>query len=72
MTRRRDRAALARTIVRRARASLPWRSITLPRSSGRDVQLEHGCVVVTLDLLDADRVGIVHELLGQPGEQLRH
>ena len=34
MTRRRERAALARTIVRSARASLPWRPITLPRSSG--------------------------------------
>jgi hypothetical protein len=34
ITRLRDPAALARTIVRSARASLPWRPITLPRSSG--------------------------------------
>ena len=38
---------------------------------GRDVELEHGRVL-TLDLLDAHGVGIVDELLREPGEQLGH
>ena len=70
-TRRCVRAPLARTIARSARAIRPWRPITLPTSSGRDSQLEHGRAFLP-HFLDLDRVGIVDEPAREVGEQLSH
>ena len=56
--------------VRSARATRPWRPITLPTSSVGDVQVEDDPAVLVLPLLDMDRVRVVDELAGEVLEQL--
>ena len=70
-TRRPSRAELARTTVRSARTIRPPRPITLPTSSGRDVQAEDERAVALL-ALHAHRIGVVDELAREIREQLGH
>ncbi len=49
----------------------PWRPITLPTSSGSDVEPEDGRAVL-LDRLDAHRFRVVDQMPCDPGEELGH
>ena len=70
-TRRPSRAELARTTVRSARTIRPPRPITLPTSSGRDVQVEDERAVALL-ALHVHCAGIVDELAREIREELGH
>ena len=64
--------APVRMSVRIARATRPWRPITLPRSSPLTRRAQHGRVAVVADHTHLHRIWIIHEIAREKFDQPLH